>query len=289
MANNNRNFIEISYPEQSFNIWNKFKKSNFLEKHFNKNNKLYYEVEELKERHMNVFLASKNASNNRLKRIILALIPEYYSYESIMVFFKTTHWQIQQARELHSALDIGTYLVENTYFRNKLDTVKVRVFLEFICKENYLQDVAYGDKLLKINNDVSISIPFNIRLNIHKNIIVDYHSMCKEENLNPLSQSTCYKILNECVASFSKCLQGLDVLLADGLEAFESIDALLDVMKMHKIDQQELNTLKSMIQSSKLYLQHRFKKKLDFFSECSDHCANLALTHAKENNSEIIK
>ena len=67
----------------------------------------------------------------------------------------------------------------------------MRIFLEFMCQDNYYQDVAYGDKMLKIFSNVSIRIPFKKRLNIHKNIIFDYHTMCKDENLNPLSQYTC--------------------------------------------------------------------------------------------------
>ena len=59
--------------------------------------------------------------------------------------------------------------------------------------------------------------------------------MCEEEKLNPLSQSTCYKILIECPASFSKCLKGLDNMLTDGLDAFESIENRLMKMSNGKL------------------------------------------------------
>lgn len=47
--------------------------------------------------------------------------------------------------------------------------------------------------------------------------------MCKNNNLNPISQSFCYKILKECTASFTKILQGLDNMYADGLDAFDKL------------------------------------------------------------------
>jgi hypothetical protein len=68
LAENTIDFIENVYPEQSSNIWHKFKQSLVIEKQLCQNNTLLFEVDDLKERHKMLHLAYKNAPNIRLKK-----------------------------------------------------------------------------------------------------------------------------------------------------------------------------------------------------------------------------
>ena len=70
--------------------------------------------------------------------------------------------------------------------------------MDFICQGNYLQDVAYGHRLLKITDNYSISIPNVVRTANNSKIVNDYMIICKQLNMIPLSKSVCFKILKEC-------------------------------------------------------------------------------------------
>ena len=84
---------------------------------------------------------------------------------------------------------------------------------------------------VKINSCYSKSIPKVVRLATNSQIIYDYVKMCTNNDLKPISESYCYKILSECSASFSKGLQGLDNMYADGLDAFEKLSYNLNSLK----------------------------------------------------------
>jgi hypothetical protein len=287
MAENSIQFVEESYAEQTFLIWSKFKQSNTMEHLLSNNNTLQIEVADLKKNHSNIFHAYKNAPNSRIRRTLLSLIPENFSYSSIQIAFKVTHWQVRNSREHRKEYGIGSYIVNPPFHRDSLEMKRVHIFLTFICQSGYLQDVAYGFRNLKINEDVTIVMPDVIRLACHKTIILDYFEMCKNENLMALSESTCYKILNACPASFSKCLQGLDNTLAEGLDAFDSIEKLLSHLHKYNVSQDLISSLQAILKSSRIYLEHGYTKNIEFHSDCADHCANYALTHPKESATEI--
>ena len=287
-ASNIINFIEKYYSNQNVIIWNAFIQSNTIQKSYLIVDDFVQEVSDLTQNHNHFLQAFKNSPNNRIRNTVLSLIASKFQNKSLKIAFNVTDWQIRMGREHSAKYGAGAYLEKRTIFRHRLDTGKVKIFLEFICQSNYLQDVAYGHRMLKINDDISIAIPDSIRLAFHKTIITDYLDMCLEENLMPLGQTTCYKILKACPASFSKSLQGLDNILADGLEAFKSIKSILNTLKTCNIDSNKINTLLSMLDSSKVYLEQGYKKHIDFYSECTDHCANFALTHEKEKQTEIL-
>lgn len=70
-----------------------------------------------------------------------------------------------------------------------------------------MQDVAYGSRDLKIKNDFSIEMPNVVRLVNPAKIVQDYKYVCNKEGINALNERTCFKILKECEASYSKCLR----------------------------------------------------------------------------------
>ena len=118
-----------------------------------------------------------------------------------------------------------------------------------------MQDVAYGDKIFKLENGQNFIIPLTIRLACHKKIIIDYNSMCKNENIKPLSNSTCYKILKNCPASFRKSMQGLDNVVADGLNSFDQMENLISKLSEKSLNEEKFKNLKIILNNCKIYLK----------------------------------
>ena len=82
-------------------------------------------------------------------------------------------------------------------------------------------------------------------INLKKKIIDDYKLFYGEKSL---SRSVCYKILDECSASFSKYLQGLDNMMADGMYAFENLEKTLNSLCNFLYDETEkINSLISIL------------------------------------------
>jgi len=157
-------------------------------------------------------------------------------------------------------------------------------FLEWISQNDYLQDVAFGDRTIKITKGISIVMPNVIRKASHTKIIDDYKLFYGE---NSLSTSVCYKILNECSASFSKCLQGLDNMMADGMYAFENLEKNLNSLYSYVYDETEnIDSLISILKINQNFLKFSYIKHLEYSSKCSDHCVNFALSDT--NNCDHI-
>ena len=146
----------------------------------------------------------------RLKTQILTLIPEKYSRNSIIEIFEISLYQYNLAMKQKQLKGVGQLEEKKTINRDKLNHNSVEIFLNFIMGDGYMQDVASGDTLMKFANGETYCIPLTIRLACHSKIINDYRLMCQQENLKPMSDSTCYKILKSCPASFRKSMQGLD-------------------------------------------------------------------------------
>jgi len=59
-------------------------------------------------------------------------------------------------------------------------------------------------------------------------MIAQYLQLCQEEDFDPLSPATLYRILEVREASQRKALKGLDNVAADGMAAFETLEILGD-------------------------------------------------------------
>jgi hypothetical protein len=143
VAENTIEYIQKNYTDQTFCIWSQLKESNIMENEYlsSKQNVLLWEVAELKNNYSNILHAFKIAPNRQIKNTILSLLPERYSYESIIIAFKTARWQIQVSREHRKKYEAGAYAEPHPYHKDRLDMNKVKNFLEFICQSIYLQDV----------------------------------------------------------------------------------------------------------------------------------------------------
>ena len=263
-----------------FDIWNEFKSKNLIEKVLNPN----YEIDELKQNHAELFFAFEIAPNTKIQKQLLSLVPEKYSKEIIMNAFGVSRYLVDASRKHAKESGIGMLLETKPIFRDRLDKNLIDGFLEFVTQDEYLQDVAYGDRTIKITKDISIVMPNVIRKASHTKIIDDYKLFYGEKSL---SRSVCYKILDECSASFSKCLQGLDNMMADGMYAFENLEKTLNSLCNFLYDETEkIDSLISILKSNQNFLKFNYLKHLKYSSSCSDHCVNFALSNV--NNCDHI-
>ena len=114
--------------------------------------------------------------------------------------------------------------------RLKLDINKCNHFLDFIFNNGLLQDVASGTSVLKYTNGEKQVVPHAILVARFKHVITYYQKYC-DESLQPLSERTLYRILNELNPSQRKSIAGLDDTTADGLNGFKSLENVVKFLE----------------------------------------------------------
>lgn len=119
-------------------------------------------------------------------------------------------WRIDQARQHATEAGKGQPLPEIPSFRTRIEHEKVDHFIEYISRPEFVQDVAFGTKTLKLDSGEKIIIPAVIRTVIPSRIIRQYLDYCKEQEFEPASQRSLYRMIEVCSASMQKSLQGLD-------------------------------------------------------------------------------
>lgn len=108
---------------------------------------------------------------------------------------------------------------------------KVDHFVEFINRPYFCQDVSYGTKFLKLDSGKTIEMRNVVRTVTRSTMIGQYIQFCQEEEFEPLSRTTLFKILEVRQASQRKSLQGLDNTAADGSADFQKIEMIVDDLK----------------------------------------------------------
>ncbi len=129
------------------------------------------------------------AHNNHLKIQVLSLIPTTFKYETIKAAIpEVTDYLIKIARKHAFTAGPGALVEKKPTFRNKLNQHQLDYFLEFFTGEDFLHDVAHGNRVLKtaMGNNV---IPDVVRTCTNSRIIDLYQKNCVEESIAPLSKS----------------------------------------------------------------------------------------------------
>ena len=116
--------------------------------------------------------------------------------------------RIDQARNHATETGKGQPILEKTIYRARIENAKVDHFLDYISRPALLQDVAFGTKTLKLDSGGGVIIPAVVRTLIPSRIIRQYICYCKQEQFQPASERSLYRILDVCSASMQKSLQG---------------------------------------------------------------------------------
>ncbi|XP_064653010.1 uncharacterized protein LOC135503381 [Lineus longissimus] len=191
-----------------------------------------------------------------------------------------TKSQIDQARK--HARDVGQAqpVPLEPITRSRLDNVKVDHFLDFISRPEFVQDVAYGTRTMKLSNGEKIEIPNIVRTTIVSRVVQLYQAYCEETDFHPLQRSTLFSIIQVCAASQKKSLAGLDNIAAEGSQAFDSLIHVVEQLGECGYSATTVEALKSKIQSARMYLKTDYKLHISEASQCPDHCIVYALAES---------
>ena len=230
-----------------------------------------------------LLVAYKNAPTKEVKTQILSIYADSYPAKKLIEVHKSyepiTEWEIRKAKLHAKNSGPGTPFEKPEHHRVRLDTVKVNHFLDFINRPYFHQDVAYGTRTLKLSSGEKLVMPNVVRTVARSTMLAQYLQYCNEEEFEPLSRATMYRILEVREASQRKALQGLDNVAADGAAAFDTIEGVVDELEKAGADPEWSGNVKEKLNDGKKYLKTNYKVHCkEDGSPCADHCRVFALS-----------
>ena len=112
-----------------------------------------------------------------------------------------------------------------------------------------------------------------------------YIGLCKDEEFEPLSRSTLYRILEVRKSSQRKSLQGLDsTTAADSAAAFDTLETVLGQLEKFEVSTKWIKSTKTALRESKRYLKTQYKENCSEDSSCAYHCHVFALSYEKDED-----
>ncbi|KAK3729188.1 hypothetical protein QZH41_008862 [Actinostola sp. cb2023] len=141
------------------------------------------------------------------QQILSIFVGDYSKIELLTLIPGLTKWRIDEARK-HATETMPGYQIEPPKLqRSRLDPAKVDHFLDFISSPSFLQDVAYGTKLLKLSSGEKVEIPNVVRTVIASRLVQLYLSYCAEFGFQPIGRSTLFHILKVGVCTLSSTVE----------------------------------------------------------------------------------
>ena len=98
-----------------------------------------------------------------------------------------------------------------------------------------------------------------IRTMIPKHIVQQYQQYFCETSFEPMCRKTLQRVLAVCSSSVRKSLQRLDNFSAQGAEAFDHLETLVDKLVECGKNQQWAREMKQQLRLSKQYLKDDYK------------------------------
>ncbi len=236
--------------------------------------------------------AYAQAPSRSLKIQILSL----YAYELPAHKLQTLHepygrlskWQIKRARAHARNNGPGMEVKKTRYHRVSLDMGKVDHFIDFTNRPYYHQDVAFGTRRLKLESGETIEMPNIIRTVTKCTMVAQYLQFCKEEEFEPLSRTTLFRILEVREASQRKSLQGLDNTAADGSNGFNTMEQITERLVHLGMDIQWSQSVIKRLHKAKEYLKTDYKAHCqEDDSLCADHCTMFALSDPEDEAFQV--
>ena len=227
--------------------------------------------------------AHNEAQSWQTKRQILSLFANDFSRAELQRTLPgLTKWQIDQARDHATKSGRGQPIPERQIFRTRIDNDKIDHFLDFVSRPEYLQDVAFGTKTMKLDSGERITIPAAVRTLIPTRIIEQYLAYCKQQQFQPAGERSLYRMLDVCSASTQKSLQGLDNVTAEGTEAIDSLADVVRALGDNGVDRFWQKLIENQLKEAKRYLKTDFKTHIEREAQCADHCSVHALSDPKK-------
>ena len=173
-------------------------------------------------------------------------------------------------------------MVSEPVHRRRISTSQIQHFVDFISRPEMVQDVAFGTKTLKLDSGDSIIIPAVVRTTIPSRIIEQYQSYCTQNGFEPAGQRSLYRMIDVCAASLQTSLQGLDNTTAEGTDAVDNMNDLVDTLGNLGSSDQFTKLAHQGIKEAKRYLKTEFKGHVGREKMCAGHCTTYALNDPSE-------
>ena len=126
-------------------------------------------------------------------------------------------------------------------------------FLDLITSEHILQELPFGERTLKLSSEKKIP----------ERVIQQYNLFCTETGFAPMGHSTLHKILDVCSASVRNSLQGLDYFTAQGTQAFDDLESVVDKLGEDcGMSSSSVKEKKEQLKEGKRYLKSDYKVPL---------------------------
>jgi hypothetical protein len=197
--------------------------------------------------------AHREAPTRKLKTQILSLYCYRFSAKKLIEihepYERITSWRVKKAHAHCKQFGAGMPLEKQARHRVRIDTFKVDHFVEFVNRLYFYQDVYFGTRKLKLDSGECISMPNVVWTVTRSTMISQYMHHCKDENFEPLSRATLYRILEVREASQRKSLQGLDNTASDGAAAFDAIEEILQELEKSGIEKEWAENCKNSLES----------------------------------------
>ena len=114
-----------------------------------------------------------------------------------------------------------------------------------------------------------------------------YQAYCKEIGFHPASKHTLFRILEVCSVSMQKSLHGLDYIITEGVQAFESLDNIASTLRTTQgVSSNWEKETKQQLLDAKRYLKADFRLHVSRDERCADHCTVYALSSLTDLSSK---
>ena len=201
-----------------------------------------------------------NAQHWSTRGQILSLMADKLSLKEMREFIPTvTSYRYNIARRHGLLHGRAAPLPNQEKRRMRIEPDKLEHFVSFIMSPHVIQDVPFGEKILKLSTGEIIKTPNVIRTMIPECIVQQYQQYCCETNFEPMSKRNLQRVLAVCSSSLRKSLQGLDNFSAQGVEAFDALEKVVDKLVECGKTQQWAREIKLQLRLSKQYLKGDYK------------------------------
>lgn len=210
----------------------------------------------------------QEASNWEVRRQILSIMADKVRYSVLLRYIPgLTRYRFTEAKRHCLTYGRGAPVQYVRSPRKDVSSAQIQHFISFITSSHVVQDLPFGERLIKLSNKDTIKIPNIIRIIVPERMVKQYLAYCTDSGFKPLSRSTLLRIIAVCPASTRKSLQGLDCVTSEGAEAF---DDLLDVVERLGDAGQGMGWTKEMqtrLRAAKRYLKSDYKVQVKIKSK----------------------
>ncbi|KAI8493831.1 hypothetical protein Bbelb_281780 [Branchiostoma belcheri] len=271
--------LQVLAPEDSYSLWKYLRESRLTDVALGMGGSAI-EMELLN----SLVECYKCANQSFTRRQILSIMADKYSFTDLERLLPgLTRYQVTRARQHTLEHGRGALIAPSVDTRMRVDPAKLDHFITFITSAHVVQDLPFGEKVLKLSTGVTVKVPNTIRAMIPERIISQYQQYCAESHFVPMGKRTLQRVLAACSASVRTSLQGLDYFTAEGGRAFDDLEGVVEKLADH-LGEDWAKKQTAILRSSKRYLKGDYKVHVSQESTVAEHCRQYALSDKTDNH-----